>query len=361
MKKRLTIAIAIITIIYSCNQSNNNSVNQFPTVIDLDTAISDFTIRNIEIAAESGLTFKDTGIISYSIDAIGFKEVSHQSTILSYSQNAPIYFKDQLLTSKITRVHRNGKLKFEAECINGWIEGTTKTYDSLGQITHIFNYQGGKLNGICEEYFPNNKLARSIPMSRGKVNGTVKWYYENENLAFEGKMLDGEKSGEHIYYYSSGKKSAILKYSYGIRRHSFWRDSTEMGYRAHGEFLEFFENGDIKYKATYVNGIPEGRVAAYYSKDKLMYMENWENGKIVGETKHYYENGQLQCVGKFNKRGEETGIWREYCSNGTIRLTINFNNGKIIEQHYFNCGDENSSSDEVGDLRSIFPGIESRY
>jgi antitoxin component YwqK of YwqJK toxin-antitoxin module len=172
-------------------------------------------------------------------------------------------------------------------------------------------------------------------------------------------MSNGEKSGTHIYYFISGRKSHILPYSFGIRPHSFFKDSTEMGYRANGDFFEYFENGDIKYKAKYVNGQPEGQVVAYYEKDKLEYIENWQNGKIVGEIKHYFENGQLQCVGNFNEQGEEMGEWREYCENGSLRLIIKFDKGKIIEQHYFSCSGENNQ-ENIDDLRTIYPG-ENRY
>lgn len=351
MKKRLTIAVAIIILISSCNHSKDKDKLR----IDLDSAISDLAIKNIEISKSVRLELNE--LKQWDTLGTDFVVFPQENKSKDFSQVKPIYFNSELLNSKITRTYPNGKLKYEAECINGWIEGTTKTYDSLGNLTHRFNYKEGKLNGVCEIYHPNNKLARSIPMSNGKVNGTEKAYYENGNLSFEGEMSNGEKSGTHIYFFISGRKSHILPFSFGIRPHSFFKDSTEMGYRANGDFFEYFENGDIKYKAKYVNGQPEGQVVAYYEKDKLEYIENWQNGHIVGEAKSFYENGQLQYVGKFNQHGEEIGEWREYFQSGNLRLRINFDKGKIIEQHYFNCND----TENVEDLRTRFPGAESRY
>jgi antitoxin component YwqK of YwqJK toxin-antitoxin module len=265
----------------------------------------------------------------------------------------------KLLNSKIVRYFQNKKLKYEAECINGWIEGVVKTYDSLGNIASKLIYKEGKLNGVCEFYFPNKKVARSLTFIKGEQSGIEKAYHENGNIAFEGQMVNGEKSGEHIYYYSSGNKSAVLHYSFGIRRHSILRDSTEMGYRADGDFFEYFENGSIKYQAKYVNGLPEGLVFANYSKGKE-YVENWHKGHIVGKTEGYYENGQLKYIGTYNENGEEIGEWREFYDNGKLRLNIKFDKGKIIEQHYYNYDNEPEFS-IIDDLRTILPDAESRY
>jgi antitoxin component YwqK of YwqJK toxin-antitoxin module len=355
MKRRITIIVAMFLLFSNCKESKKNSVN-----IDLDSALSDLSIENVvtinyippnHIIASN---FNTSDFIK-DVDLVAFPTGNEESW--DFSQAILIKYHNEPLNATIARTYPNGKLKFEAECVDGWIEGTTKTYDSLGNLTHRFNYKEGKLNGVCEIYHPNNKLARSIPMSNGKVNGTEKAYYENGNLSFEGEMSNGEKSGTHIYFFISGRKSHILPFSFGIRPHSFFKDSTEMGYRANGDFFEYFENGDIKYKAKYVNGQPEGQVVAYYEKDKLEYIENWQNGHIVGEAKSFYENGQLQYVGKFNQHGEEIGEWREYFQSGNLRLRINFDKGKIIEQHYFNCND----TENVEDLRTRFPGAESRY
>ena len=348
MKKTLTIAIAIL--LSGCNASNN----KLSTFLDLDSAINNNSIENVEISRTFEIDLSSKNLDTVKTDDVVFPDGDQND----YSQKREIYYMDKLLNSKIVRYFQNKKLKYEAECINGWIEGEVKTYDSLGNITSKFIYKEGKLNGVCEVYFPNKKVAHSSTFIKGEKSGIEKAYHENGNIAFEGQMVNGEKSGEHIYYYSSGNKSAVLNYPFGTRRHSFWRDSTEMGYRAHGDFFEYFENGSIKYQAKYVNGLPEGLVFANYSKGKE-YVENWHKGHIVGKTEGYYENGQLKYIGTYNENGEEIGEWREFYDNGKLRLNIKFDKGNIIEQHYYNYDKESSTN--IDDLRSILPGAESRY
>lgn len=347
MKKTLTIAIAIL--LSGCNAYNN----KLSTFLDLDSAINNNSIENIQISRTFTIDVSERNIDTVRTDDVVFPDGDQND----YSQNIEIYYMDKLLNSKIVRYFQNKKLKYEADCINGWIEGEVKTYDSLGNITSKFTYRKGKLNGVCEVYFPNKKVAHSYTFIKGEKSGIEKTYHKNGNIAFEGQSVKGENSGEHIYYYSNGNRSAVLNYSLGIRPHGFSVNKTEMGYRAHGDFFEYFENGSIKYQAKYVNGIPEGQVSAYYSEG-IQYVENWHKGHIVGKTKTYYENGQLKLTGTFNEQGIEDGEWREFYDNGKLRLNIKFDKGKIVEQHYYSYDKE--SSDIVDDLRSCFRG-ETRY
>jgi antitoxin component YwqK of YwqJK toxin-antitoxin module len=55
----------------------------------------------------------------------------------------------------------------------------------------------------------------------------------------------------------------------------------------HGYYEEYFSNGQIWYKGTYINGI------------------------ITGYWKYYYDNGKLCCKGYYIN-GRQTGYWEWY-------------------------------------------------
>ena len=351
MKKKLTITIAIAILLSGCNGSSD----KLP-ILDLDSAIKNHEMYMIEISRKREDIMVNQDGVTKEFDVVIFP-VGNQP----YNQIIQIEYNDELLNSKIVRYFRNKKLKYEAECINGWIEGDVKTYDSLGNIASKFIYKKGKLNGVCKVYFPNGKLARSLTFIEGEQSGIEKSYHENGNIEYEGQYFNGIKGGEHIWYFSNGNKSAIHHYSFGIRPHAF-KNKTEMGFRAHGEFVDFFENGSIEYKAKYVNGLPDGQVSAYRSEGKLFYSEFWHNSHIEGKTEYYYENGQLQSTGTYNEQGIEDGEFREYHDNGKLRLYLKFDKGNIIEQHYYNNKINNSEYEDghPEDLRSIIQG-EPRY
>lgn len=364
-KLTITITIAIAILLSGCNGSSD----KLP-ILDLDSAIKNHEITNIEILRKGEVILfvinSNSPQPDKNDDVVIFRRSGARSEA-QYNQEIQIYSVDNnyseiLLNSKIVRYFRNKKLKYEAECINGWIEGDVKTYDSLGNIASKFIYKKGKLNGVCKHYFPNGKLARSITFIEGEQSGIEKAYHENGNIEYEGQYFNGIKGGEHIWYFSNGNKSAIHHYSFGIRPHGFYANKTEMGFRAHGEFVDFFENGSIEYKAKYVNGLPDGQVSAYRSEGKLFYSEFWHNSHIEGKTEYYYENGQLQSTGTYNEQGIEDGEFREYHDNGKLRLYLKFDKGNIIEQHYYNNKINNSEYEDryPEDLRSIIQG-EPRY
>lgn len=336
----------------SCSQNANNSSN---LSIDLDSASINKTIEGLVIKGSSkNQLFVDTIVKDYD-DFVYFTSNDGE---LKVNQARPILFNERIYNGKIIRKFNNGRIKYEAMCKKGFLEGEMKQKDSIGNPVIISFFVKGQLDSIFKKYYKNGKLERLINLKNGKQNGSEKSYHENGVLAFEGNYINDEKDGKHIYYYEDGKLRYVGNYSFGKRANSFFRDSIEMGYRSHGEFVEYFENGSIKYKATYQNGRPEGLVLANYNSKQIEYKENWEKGKITGQSERYYENGQLNQIGSFNENGVEIGEWKEYYENGKPRLSVKFDKGKIIKQHFYGkINKENSKKD----LRSIFPGSESRY
>lgn len=345
--------IGVSLMIIGCNVNSKKSA----APIDLDIAIKHNDISNVEISNNRIVEFINDTIEEVIEDRVVFSS----KTGIDASQTSPIYYKDEVLNSKLVRFYSNKKIKYQAQCVDGWLNGYVYEYDSLGNLEATLHYTKGKLNGTCKLYWSNNKLAKLTPYIQGKKQGVEKAYHKNGKLAFVGEFRENEKNGEHRYYFSNGKLSSVQRYSFGDRPHGLYANKMEKGYRANGSFIDYFENGQIKYKAQYLNGLPEGEVLCFYSKDKLAYCENWHNGNIVGKALTYYENGQLKAEGMFNEAGKETGEWNEYYDNGKLRLKLKFENGKIIEQHYYNNPNEHSYIKTVEDLRSIFPGAETRY
>ena len=61
-----------------------------------------------------------------------------------------------------------------------------------------------------------------------------------------------------------------------------------------GEWLWYFENGQLKYKSNFKDGKQEGEFLYYYENGQLWIKNNYKNGKLEGERLVYYENGQLE-------------------------------------------------------------------
>lgn len=128
--------------------------------------------------------------------------------------------------------------------------------------------------------------------------------------------------------------------------------------RKTGSWIEYFCNGNMKNKLTFVNGRPDGYAIMYHDNGKISEEGNWKISKWVGNYKLYYDNGQIQHEFVFSPAGKRDGPQKYFYDNGTVAIEGNFSNGKesgLIKEFYEN-GDvkaEKNYADGAVDLASI--------
>jgi antitoxin component YwqK of YwqJK toxin-antitoxin module len=128
--------------------------------------------------------------------------------------------------------------------------------------------------------------------------------------------------------------------------------------RKAGIWIEYFCNGNMKNKLTFVNGRPDGYAIMYHENGKISEEGNWKNQRWVGNYKLYYDNGQVQHEFVFNPSGKREGAQKYYYENGQIAIEGNFANGKesgLIKEYHEN-GDlkaEKNYADGNVDVASI--------
>lgn len=109
--------------------------------------------------------------------------------------------------------------------------------------------------------------------------------------------------------------------------------------RKAGIWVEYFCNGNMKNKLTFVNGRPDGYAIMYHENGKISEEGNWKNQRWVGNYKLYYDNGQVQHEFVFNPSGKREGAQKYYYDNGQIAIEGNFANGKesgLIKEYHEN-------------------------
>lgn len=109
--------------------------------------------------------------------------------------------------------------------------------------------------------------------------------------------------------------------------------------RKTGPWIEYFCNGNMKNKLTFVNGRPDGYAIMYHENGKISEEGNWKINKWVGKYKLYYENGQVQHEFAFNAAGKRDGPQVYFFDNGQKAIEGNFANGKesgLIKEFYEN-------------------------
>jgi len=124
-----------------------------------------------------------------------------------------------------------------------------------------------------------------------------------------------------------------------------------------GDVVDFFENGQLEYRGTYVDGMLNGPTYRYYENGNQELMSNYIDDVGNGVHEKYHENGQLasryiELDGRYNgleKEFQENGLliqetnWKEgrrhglnvvYHANGQLAYKMKFQDGKQADGKY---------------------------
>ena len=98
-----------------------------------------------------------------------------------------------------------------------------------------------------------------------------------------------------------------------------------------GDWLHYYENGQLEYQGNYKNGYQEGSWMSYYENGQLYYIGNFKKGWLEGTWVWYYDNGQVNNKGNY-KKGKRDGAWVYYREDGTVSklMTGTFKDGVKI-------------------------------
>ena len=77
-----------------------------------------------------------------------------------------------------------------------------------------------------------------------------------------------------------------------------------------GPFENYYDNGQLQEKGTFVAGELDGPYEFYYENGQLSEKSNFVAGELDGPFETYDENGQLRAKGTF-KDNEQCGEWIE--------------------------------------------------
>jgi len=98
----------------------------------------------------------------------------------------------------------NGNLEFEAEYINGKLDGITQVWLEDGTLYSISQYSNDQPHGFWKKFHPSGKLMFEVNYEYGQKNGSEKWYYENGQVKSEQEFDYGNATSEIIRWNIDG-------------------------------------------------------------------------------------------------------------------------------------------------------------
>lgn len=284
--------------------------------------------------------------------------------------------------------NKNGKIIHKSTYKDGVLHGEQiDTFDDSGLIWKVENYKDGKLDGLQIEYHRNGKIREKKNITANSVRSGESYYEDGKpeskfNYDKEGRLVPEsafwDSKGRLARRITVGPQKIVIEETYTYHSNgqvaAIKRHLPNSGNYLHGEQEEYFENGKLKSKTTFIlnkeNGErilynQDGTVSAkwkykngtiiqaetFYPDEKIASREIQENGRLVktifanngkilkrerelnrsrdGKQEEYYENGKPKSESNY-LNGSKNGLQTQWHKNGAVAVQSNFQNG---EQH----------------------------
>jgi uncharacterized protein len=207
--------------------------------------------------------------------------------------------------------------KINRRDLGGLKQGMWKTYYPSGIIKTEVNYTDDKMNGYLKEYSPKGSLVNTTKYINGALQTNVPElakldvktvYYDNGAVKYTATYKDGVAEGIQREFSPEGKVIGAKTFVEGVLTGEGILDTAG---RQQGHWVEYHPNGQVKSKGDYLNG------------------------KRIGEWIFYYPNGKVEQKGKYDKKGKAQGPWKWYYESGNLWREENYRNdlqdGMMIE------------------------------
>lgn len=194
--------------------------------------------------------------------------------------------------------YENGTIKFEGFFKNDIPIGQVKKYHENGTLKYDMYYSPSDHNKIKVTMFDvDGNLSAKGSYYGKKKDSTWTYYGIGDKVIMEENYNHGKLDGKSVVYWQTTQNQPMeIKY---------WKDSLK-----HGDWVWFYEDGQIRQKA-------------HYNEDKL-----------DGEFLVFLSDGKPHITGAY-KANVRDGKWVYYKEDGTVKLTIEYANGKIVNEDEF--------------------------
>ena len=294
--------------------------------------------------------------------------------------------------------YENGKRKLEARVIegiadfspiaqSGWLfEGESQVWDEQGNCIAKIHYSRGSLEGLSQYFYPSGKLQKEIPYHQNEIDGVMTLFTEDgqvmERISHDKGQRDGlavgfwrdrgtypnkipnetsggseEKYTEQyekgalktgVYLSPEGKK--IAEVASGSGKQAYFDETRLLSLVTierglpEGLVQLFGENGDLTAEYHIKQGKKNGTEIQFYAKNRdgnilPKLMVTWNEDKIHGVTKTWYENGAVQSQREMSGN-KKHGMGFAWYKDGSLMLTEEYENDKLIKGSYFKKGEK---------------------
>lgn len=201
---------------------------------------------------------------------------------------------------------------------------------SSQNVNHIDN--DGLKQGLWKKKYPNGVIRYKGTFKDNIPTGIFLYYYSTSELRVEKEFFQKEKAAAHFFYKNGELKASGLYINQ--QKDSTWNyynhDSVLIlseqyrGGKLNGKSITYYDDGSKVYEVkNFLNGIEHGEWKQYYINGNIKMSSNFDSGKREGNHIFYYPLGEVNFKGLY-KKDEKIGEWIYYTNEGVVDTTIYF-------------------------------------
>ena len=230
----------------------------------------------------------------------------------------------------------SGELKKEGQYKNNKRIGEWKQYYKNGQVSKEYSYTDGDYNDASISYYENGIVSHKTELEDGVY---VRFrYYESGNLKYKKQ----KKSGYFNSFYENGQKKI---------------EATYLEYELVNQWKKYYETGKLQWLVTYKNDYRNGLYQKFDENGNLLLEGNNVKDKIHGEEKRYLPGNILEWKGNYSN-GVLDKTWIKYNVKGQKVDKIKFKEGITSDTTYTEILKPTIVADGIIERVPIYPGCE---
>ena len=298
---------------------------------------------------------------------------------LNGGKNCELNFTNGERDGTLTCFYPNGTKSSLITYANGKLNGQYFIYNELGDITVATTYKNDEIDGKYMQYFDGKIIKAEGDYVNGKSQGSYTKYYSNNKLEFESFYTNGKITKTINYYfngtiaselifnneeelesysyfnpkgekyfeekYKSGELKSGLQYSYENPKNPIEINLTKKAFsiaslenkkqitgffekgKKTGEWNYYFNNGNLKFKENYLNGMQTGMCHSYNNSAQLLTISHYKNDALNG-VYEIYDSGTLNEISHYID-GTQNGPFYSYYADGTLKTEGFLVDGKV--------------------------------
>jgi antitoxin component YwqK of YwqJK toxin-antitoxin module len=236
--------------------------------------------------------------------------------------------------------HLIGSIPYE----KGLLEGVSVYYYPTGSVQKELPYHKGELEGTALEYDPLGQLKSKREYKEGVRDGLSLEFWSSDQLAAreiysKGYLHEGE------YYRKEGELFSQVKYSQGFQavfEDGFLKQLVEIRKGKPEGLVQIFSEDGTLYSAHSVKqGKKEGDETVYYAPSDVASANPqpklilpWVDDAISGIVKSWYPNGTLQSQREMS-RNQKSGPSLAWYQDGGLMYMEEYEQDRLVKGTYF--------------------------